>query len=82
MEKLILPNSEQMDIIFHTNHRNYIRLTEDLFKLSVNGEPVVLCINHKNARMYAINPKVYYGGTRLSDLKEVSDYFKAKGGIN
>lgn len=82
MEKLILPNSEQMDIIFHTSHRNYIRLTEDLFKLSVNGEPVVLCINHKNARMYAINPKIYYGGTRLSDLKELSDYFKAKGGIN
>ena len=82
IEKLVLPNSAQMDDILHINSRNYIRQMSELLEITINGEPAVLVINHKNVRMYAINPRIYYGGTRLSDVKTLNEYFKAKGGLD
>lgn len=82
IEKLVLPNSAQMDEILHTSSRNYIRQMFELLEITINGEPAVLVINHKNVRMYAINPRIYYGGTRLSDVNTLNEYFKAKGGLD
>lgn len=82
IEKLILPNSLQMDEILHVSSRNYIRQMSELLDIEIGGEPAVLIINHKNVRMYAINPRIYYGGTKLSDVKTLNEYFKAKGGLD
>ncbi len=82
IEKLILPNSAQMDEILHISSRNYIRQMSELLSIEVAGEPAILAINHKNVRMYAVNPRIYYGGTKLSDVTTLSEYFKAKGGLD
>lgn len=81
-EKLVIPNVAQMDEILHTSHKNSGRQINVLLEMEVNGEPVVLVVNHKNTRMFAINPRVYYGGTRLSDVEELSGWFKVKGGLD
>lgn len=82
IDRLVIPNSAQMDEILHTSSRNYIRQMSELLDIVVGGEPAVLVINHKNVRMYAVNPRIYYGGTKLSDVETLNGYFKAKGGLD
>ena len=52
-----------------------------LLDIEINGEPAILIIKHKNVHMYAVNPKIYYGGTKLSDVQEICGMFAAKGGL-
>lgn len=81
-DKLIIPNAFQMDEILHTSLRNNQKQMKKLLDIEVNGEPAVLVVKHKNVHMYAINPRIYYGGTKLSDVQELSGMFKAKGGLD
>jgi len=79
-DKLVIPNSVQMDQIIHTSLNNNQKQMKKLLDIEVNGEPAILVIKHKNVHMYAINPRIYYGGTKLSDVQELSGMFQAKGG--
>lgn len=79
-DKLQIPNAEQMDSILHTSLRNNQKQMKKLLDITINGEPAVLVIKHKNVHMYAVNPCIYYGGTRLSDVEELTGMFKVKGG--
>ena len=80
MANLILPNSSDMDEILHVSTRNADRTMKDLLQITVGGRPAILNISHNQAKMYAVNPSIYYGGTNLSHLKELDGYFRAKGG--
>lgn len=79
-DKLEIPNSAQMDQIMHVSLNNNQKQMKRLMDIEVNGEPAVLTIKHKNVHMYGINPRIYYGGTKLSDVQELSGMFQAKGG--
>lgn len=81
-DKLIIPNAEQMDSILHTSLRNNQKQMKKLLDIVINDEPVVLVVKHKNTHMYAINPRIYYGGTKLSDVQELSGMFQVKGGLD
>ena len=81
IEKLELPNTLQMDQILHTSLRDSSKQMQMLLQITVNDEPAVMHIRHKYAWMYAINPRIYYGGTKLSDVEKLHNYFKAKGGL-
>lgn len=80
-DKLMIPNASQMDEILHTSLRNNQKQMKKLLDIEINGEPAILIIKHKNVHMYAVNPKIYYGGTKLSDVQEICGMFAAKGGL-
>lgn len=80
-DKLVIPNAEQMDSILHTSLRNNQKQMKKLLEIEINGEPAVLVVKHKNTHMYAVNPRIYYGGTKLGDVEELSGMFKVKGGL-
>ena len=80
MERLILPNSEQLDNILHAGDRNGIKRLNELFDITVGGEKTILMITDKKSlKMYAVNPRIYYGGNNINDLTELAGYFKIKG---
>lgn len=81
-DKLIIPSSAQMDQIMHTSLHNNQKQMNKLLEIMVGGEPAILVVKHKNVHMYAINPRIYYGGAKLSDVQELSGMFKAKGGLD
>ena len=81
-DKIIIPNSVQMDKIMHTSLNNNQKQMNRLLDIIINDEPAILVIKHKNVHMYAVNPRIYYGGTKLSDVQELSGLFRAKGGLN
>jgi prolyl oligopeptidase PreP (S9A serine peptidase family) len=54
---------------------NITRFKKKLMDMTVNSQPVV-CINEiKNKKMITINPKIYYKGTKLEDLKYLQGLF-------
>lgn len=80
IEKLILPNSEQMDKIFNVSARNTNKTLNELFDITVGGEKAILMVTDKKSlKMYVVNPRVYYGGNNINELQEVIGYFKVKG---
>lgn len=81
-DKLVIPNSAQMDQIMHTSLNNNQKQMKKLLEIEVNGEPAILVVKHKNVHMYAVNPRIYYGGTKLNDVQELSGMFVAKGGLD
>ena len=82
MEKIILPTSQQMDKIFHVSDRHANRTLKELLSITVGGEPAILNISHNMAKIYAVNPRIYYGGVNVKNLEELQGYFKAKGGLD
>lgn len=82
MERIILPSSQQMDEIFHVSERNANRTLKELLSIKVGGEPAILNISHNMAKIYAVNPRIYYGGVNVKNLEELRGYFKAKGGLD
>lgn len=57
------------------NQTNITRFKKNLMDMTVNGESVI-CINEiKNKKLITINPKVYYKGTKLEDLKYLQGLF-------
>lgn len=82
IEKLVLPNSAELDAILHVSTRNSDRKIKELLEITVGGRPAILNISHNQAKMYAVNPSIYYGGTNLSHLRELDGYFRAKGGLD
>lgn len=80
MSKLVLPNLAQLDSILGVSNKNASRTLKDLLSITVGGEPALLNISHNKANMYAINPRIYYGGTHATHLEELQGYFTAKGG--
>lgn len=83
ISKLILPNSSELDNIFHTSTRNANKTLNELFEITVGGERAIMLItDKKSVKMYAVNPRIYYGGNNLNNVSELAGYFKAKGGID
>jgi len=67
--------NEIADILGQTN---ITRFKKRLMDMTVNGESVV-CINEiKNKKLITINPKVFYKGTRLEDLKYLQGLFNMR----
>lgn len=52
---------------------NITRFKNDLLKLTVGGEPVVLIQLANNNSSILINPKIYYKGTKLEDIKYIEE---------
>ena len=52
---------------------NITRFRNDLLKLTVDGQPVVMIQLVLNKSRILINPKVYYKGTRLDEVKNIED---------
>lgn len=82
IKKLILPSSSDLDNILGVSERHSDRTMKELLEITVGGRPAILNISHNQAKMYAINPAIYYGGTNLSHLKELNGYFEAEGGLD
>lgn len=79
-EKLILPNTKQMEEILNTSCRNSNKTLNELFEVTVGGEKAIYLItNKKDLKMYVVNPRIYYGGNNINDLSELAGYFKVKG---
>ena len=81
-DKLIVPSSAQMDTIMHTSLNNNQKQMKRLMEFTVNGEPVIMTFINKNAHFYGINPRIYYGGTKLSNIEYLVGAFKVKGGLD
>lgn len=81
IDKLILPNSIEMDTIFNTSERNSNKIIKELMTLTVRGEPALLNISHNMAKMYAVNPRIYYGGINVKNIEQLHGYFTARGGL-
>lgn len=52
---------------------NITRFKNDLLSLTVGGEPVVMIILVRDKSTIVINPKVYYKGVNLNELKVIED---------
>ena len=81
MAKIQLPTSAQMDEIFRVSERNSNKMIKDLLSITVGGEPAMLNISHNMAKIWAVNPRIYYGGSNIKNLDELRGYFKSKGGL-
>lgn len=82
IEKLILPNATQLDDILKAGARNSAKTINELFKITVGGEKTILMVTDKySVKMYLVNPRIYYGGNNVNELKETMGYFRTKGGI-
>ena len=82
IENLLLPNSAELDQILHVSERHSDRTMKELLEITVGGKPAIMNVSHNKAKMYTVNPSIYYGGTNLSHLKEIDQYFKAEGGLD
>ena len=64
---------ELKDLVKLLGVSNVTKLKNDLLKLTVNGQPVVMIQLVLNKSRILINPKVYYKGTRLDDVKNIEE---------
>lgn len=64
---------ELKDLVKLLGVSNVTKLKNDLLKLTVNREPVVMIQLVLNKSRILINPKVYYKGTRLDDVKNIEE---------
>lgn len=64
------------EIMKIVGYKNLSRLKKDLLDLTVNGELVVAITQTKYGKFISINPRVYYKGTRIEDLKWLSGIYK------
>lgn len=74
VEERIKPYSlKQLSVLLKQS--NVTRFKKNLMSMSVNEEPVI-CINEiKNKKMITINPKVYYKGVNINELKSLISLF-------
>ena len=66
------------DICELVGYKNVTNLSKDLLSLTVNGEPVVAFIETNKKKLIAINPLIYYKGTRIEDLLFLISIFGMK----
>lgn len=78
-DKIQLLSPTQTDEILNNVSRNSSRSMKWLLDLEVGGEPVILVIIHKYLKMYAVNPRVYYGGNNLTHLQHLISYVEKRG---
>lgn len=71
-KELIIPY-QLKEIAELLGEKNVTRFKNNLLKLTVNGQPVVMIQLVLNKSRILINPKVYYKGTRLDDVKNIED---------
>ena len=64
---------ELKDLVKILGVSNVTKLRNDLLKLTVGGEPVVMIQLVLNKSRILINPKIYYKGTRLNEVKCIED---------
>ena len=57
---------------------NQTRLKNDLFKLRVNEEEVIGLFSKPTGMHIYVNPRVYYKGNNVEDVKALSNMFKAR----
>ena len=62
------------ELMLILNQTNVTRFKNDLLNLTVGGESVVLIQLASNNNCITINPKIYYKGTQLDDLKYIGDH--------
>lgn len=62
------------ELMLLLNQTNVTRFKNDLLNLTVGGESVVLIQLANNNNCITINPKIYYKGTQLDDLKYIEDH--------
>ena len=57
---------------------NQTRLKNQLFKLRVNEEEVIGLFSRPTGMHIYVNPKVYYKGNNVEDIKALTNMFKAR----
>lgn len=57
---------------------NRDKLKKMLENVTVNGKPTVAYISHADARLFLVNPAVFYKGNSVSDLDVISKLFNLK----
>lgn len=60
------------------NPKNAYRLKRELINIRINNEPAILILEHVDVQLIIVNPKVYYKGDNINDLKLLIDYFTYK----
>ena len=51
---------------------------KQLINIRINNEPAILILEHVDVQLIIVNPKVYYKGDNINDLKLLIDYFTYK----
>lgn len=71
-KELIIPY-QLKEIAELLGEKNITRFKNNLLNLTIGGEPVVMIQLVFNRSRILINPKVYYKGTRLKDVKSIEE---------
>lgn len=66
------------DICKKVGYSNTTKLKRDLLDLKVGGELVIAITETGEGKFIAINPRVYYKGTKIEDLYWLENIFKIK----
>ena len=58
--------------------KNAFRLRKDLMKLKINGQHVLIEITGENDnKIIVVNPRIYYAGDNVTELKAIIDIFES-----
>ena len=59
-------------------YKNKARFKKDLLNIKVGGRPVISLVENCNGKFLYINPKVYYRGSNIEDLRGLCNIFEIK----
>ena len=77
-------DAEKLDLLTWTdlarlcgeNEKNVTRFKKSLMSLRIYGSEVIACIERDTGKTIIVNPKVYYGGDDVDDVKWLYELFK------
>lgn len=80
MDKVQIMTQEEIASVISVSKNHITKIKRFLLDITVGGHPLLLIIEHKNLKLYAVNPAVFYAGTNINDVYGLDQYFKANGG--
>ena len=64
--------------ILNYNKNQSSRLQRELLNIEVNEELAVIIVQHKTLKFVTINPRIFYRGNNIEDLKALSNLFRVR----